>query len=404
MYVITEAARGWCGADRGGGARRARATTCGPMRHAKRRRVMGRGQYGCVVDASDAGAVKIVEVDKTDNLQGLFFDREVESLRRVDHDNVVKMLGWGKSDYMDMGRDEGISKVYGFIRMERGGCDVHKWIHDKPLQATLSTRTKLRMIKGLISGMVAIHNAGIVHRDIKPRNIVVCDGRMKFCDFGLAQLDGSPSREARRRAVRELGAYAVVTYPYRAPELEVFQDSGAAMDIWSLACTVYEILTKTLLMRVTAPNYVDHTLEAVGAENYALRSDVEYGRKTLVDAARETGRVQGGLLYAMVERGIFEHRASTIRYIANAAEGAPHGELARCYEAATTWARCAIKAETRGTDTRVAVRIATARERLPVKHPEYAKVMHVLCDCLEPFPHERLSASTLYEKFRVALE
>lgn len=403
MSVLVQIARGLCGTARGG-ARRPRTTAGGPMRRVKRRKVMGRGEYGCVVDASEDGAIKIVEVDKADESQGLFFDREVESLRRVDHDNVVKILGWGKSDYMEMGREQGMTNVYGFIRMERGGYDVHKWIHDNQLQATLSTNTKLRMIKELISGMVAIHQAGIVHRDIKPKNIVVCGGRMKFCDFGLAQLDGKRSRKARRNEARELGSYAVVTYPYRAPELEVFQDSGAAMDIWSLACTVYEMLTQRLLLNVTARNYTDFQMDAVGAENNNLREAIARGKTTTVEAARETGGVEGGLLFTMVEMGIFEDRAETIRYIANASNNTPHSELARCYEAATTWARSRIRAETRGAETRVAVRIAALRGRLPEKHPEHAKVMRVLCDCLEPFPHERIGARALYEKFRVALE
>lgn len=226
MYILAQAARRWWNAAGGNARTPPPMSTEGETRSRKRRRVLGKGVYGCVIDGKECGAVKIVEEDKNDKLQGLFFDREVESMRRVSHKNVIRMLGWGKSDYMSMGMDEGMKSVYGFIRMEKGGYNVHEWLRDKKLQETLSTKTKMRMIEGLISGLVAIHSAGVVHRDIKPANIVLCDGQMKFCDFGLAQLDGMRARRGSRRVVREVGSYAVVTYLYRAPELEVFQESG----------------------------------------------------------------------------------------------------------------------------------------------------------------------------------
>lgn len=80
-----------------------------------------------------------------------------------------------------------------------------------------------------------MHKKDVVHRDLKPENLLLT-GRstLKLCDFGFTRSVGS-SDEA-------LTDY-VATRWYRSPELLVGEPYGKALDIWSIGCIVYEMLT-----------------------------------------------------------------------------------------------------------------------------------------------------------------
>ena len=91
----------------------------------------------------------------------------------------------------------------------------------------------------ILRGLKPIHAAGVLHRDIKPSNLLVnanCD--LKICDFGLAR---SMARHTRRDL--QLTEY-VATRWYRAPEIMLSSRSYTkAVDIWSVGCTLFEMLT-----------------------------------------------------------------------------------------------------------------------------------------------------------------
>ncbi len=84
----------------------------------------------------------------------------------------------------------------------------------------------------LLSGIEAAHRSGIVHRDVKPSNVMVLeDGSVKLADFGIASVKGHPSITATGLVLGSPG--------YMAPEQAQGQRSGPAADLWALGATLY---------------------------------------------------------------------------------------------------------------------------------------------------------------------
>ena len=89
----------------------------------------------------------------------------------------------------------------------------------------------------IAEGLAAAHEAGIVHRDVKPANIIVTDdGGLKICDFGTAQMQGSTAG-----LVDHFGRMG--SPRFMAPEQFAEQPTGPHTDLYALGCTLYTLLT-----------------------------------------------------------------------------------------------------------------------------------------------------------------
>ncbi len=186
---------------------------------------LGAGAMGRVSLALDRNTGELVAVKRLHEaiaLQGgARLRREFRALERIEHPNVLKVLGFG---------DE-----YGlpFLVMEYvRGTDLSDWLETKPEQSEI-----LRVFAGVASALSAVHAQGIVHRDLKPENIrVTQDSEAKLMDFGLAKsLQGSV-------ALTRAGA-VVGTVLYMAPE----QCRGAQLDyradLYALGAVLFSALT-----------------------------------------------------------------------------------------------------------------------------------------------------------------
>ena len=168
-------------------------------------------------------AVKIVEPDPEDPEIGLRFRREGRAAARLSHPNIVRVY--------DAGEDELDGNGVSYIVMEYvPGGDFKDMMERNGLlpEAMLS-----RVGADVASGLAHAHERGIVHRDVKPRNVLIDDrGSPKLADFGIARaLDATTSHN---RAESYLGTAA-----YSSPEQLKGERVTAKSDVYSLGATLY---------------------------------------------------------------------------------------------------------------------------------------------------------------------
>lgn len=193
--------------------------------------LLGQGAMGRVYLAQDPllkrrVAIKVVAENGSDQEHALErFQREAEISARLNHPNIITVY--------DVGEDEGVGP---FLAMEFvDGVSLARLIREKRLDA----ETILRLMLQAAHALTAAAKGDIVHRDVKPENILVSqDGRLKLMDFGIAN-------QADQTRLTALGT-VVGTPSYTAPELLMGGEATAATDRYALAVTAYECFTGTL--------------------------------------------------------------------------------------------------------------------------------------------------------------
>jgi len=196
---------------------------------------MSHGAYGIVCSAEDEVEGQQVAVKK---IEGVFEHititkrtlRELRILRHLQHENLVQI----KSIFIPHTKAT-FEDIY-----------VVSELMETDLASTLRSSQPLSddhcqfFLYQILRGMKYVHSAEVIHRDLKPRNLLVnsnCD--LKICDFGLARV-----RFSDRTWVCPMTEY-VCTRWYRAPEvLCSWTDYSTAIDIWSIGCILAELLIR----------------------------------------------------------------------------------------------------------------------------------------------------------------
>ncbi|MFG3255886.1 Stk1 family PASTA domain-containing Ser/Thr kinase [Streptomyces sp. NPDC048172] len=150
------------------------------------------------------------------------FIREAKSAARLAHPNVVGVF------------DQGTDGTYVYLAMEYvSGCTLRDVLRDR---GALQPRAALDILEPILAALGAAHRAGLVHRDMKPENVLIGDdGRVKVADFGLVRAVDSQSGVTTDSI---LG-----TVSYLAPEQIEHGAADTRTDLYACGVMLYEMLT-----------------------------------------------------------------------------------------------------------------------------------------------------------------
>ena len=192
-------------------------------------RMLGRGAMGVIYQAHDPDidrrvAIKLIRADllEGDEKQDFIerFRREAQAAGRVVHPNIVAIYDFAMHDgnpFLAMELVEGISLAMALHQNGRFASD-----------------DAVAMMVQVLDALDCAHGAGVVHRDVKPANILLTAGnRVKITDFGIARFDGAN--------LTQHGAM-VGTPSYMSPEQCMGETVDARTDVFSAGAVLYEML------------------------------------------------------------------------------------------------------------------------------------------------------------------
>ncbi|MEU4211436.1 Stk1 family PASTA domain-containing Ser/Thr kinase [Streptomyces sp. NPDC026206] len=150
------------------------------------------------------------------------FIREAKSVARLDHPNVVSVF------------DQGTDGRYVYLAMEYvAGCTLRDVLRER---GALQPRAALDVLEPVLAALGAAHLAGLVHRDMKPENVLIGDdGRVKVADFGLV-------RAVDTNTTTSTGS-VLGTVSYLAPEQIEHGTADPRADVYACGVVLYEMLT-----------------------------------------------------------------------------------------------------------------------------------------------------------------
>ncbi|PAA65599.1 hypothetical protein BOX15_Mlig004887g1 [Macrostomum lignano] len=217
-------------------------------------KAIGYGAFGVVWAVTDPRDGQKLAIKKIPNVfQNIIAAkrayRELNFLHRLRHENIVSIVGVLEESNFP-------HEIY--LLCDLMQTDLHKIIVSP--QSLSVDHVKIFLYQ-ILRGLKFLHSANILHRDIKPGNLLVnSDCKLKICDFGLARLHDPNSAGGKFLTLE------VVTQYYRAPELLMgAQEYTEAIDIWSAGCILAELLSRSILFQASSPlSQLDLILDLLG--------------------------------------------------------------------------------------------------------------------------------------------
>ena len=190
--------------------------------------VAGRGGMGVVYRATELSlgrpvALKLLPPDRAGDREFRErFQRESRMAAAIDHPNVIPVYAAGEHD----------GSLYLVMRYV-AGTDLHALLRD---EGELDPARAAEIVAQVAAALDAAHAAGLVHRDVKPANVLLAGDHAYLSDFGLTRLAGSET------SLTESGRW-MGTVEYSSPEQLRGERTDARADVYSLGCVLYAALT-----------------------------------------------------------------------------------------------------------------------------------------------------------------
>lgn len=244
---------------------------------------LGRGGMGIVYEAEQVSMGRTVALKvlypsfaPTENAAERF-RREAQATGRLQHTNIVQIYGMGCDEgrwYYAMERVRGrslaaiLDDAWEARQTAPPPAARHKRrVDSTPFSSGAGDRTAYARVAltfaGLAEGLAAAHAAGVIHRDVKPSNLMLDEkGTLKVLDFGLAAFQREPQQLT-------LTGDLVGTPAYMSPEQATGGEVDGRTDVWALGVTLYETLTLRLPFDAADP--LQTVRAVVGTEPVAPR-------------------------------------------------------------------------------------------------------------------------------------
>lgn len=234
--------------------------------------LLGVGGMGTVYKARQTKldrlvALKIIRPDSAEDAAfAERFNREAKTLAKLNHPNIVGVHDFGEINVSAIGDCENPNtRLYYFVMEYVDGPNLRELLLEKQLHPDQA----LAIVPQICDALEFAHNEGVVHRDVKPENILIDSrGRVKIADFGLAKLS-----ERSAESFTLTGTHQVMGTPrYMAPEqMEGSRSVDCRADIYSLGVVFYELLTGELPMGQFEPPSVKSGVD-VRLDSVVLRA------------------------------------------------------------------------------------------------------------------------------------
>ncbi len=239
-------------------------------------RTLGAGGMGIVYEAEQERpkrrvALKVLSHALVARRMFQRFDLEAQVLARLQHPNIAQIFDTGTL------RSDGRDRPYLVMELVEG----------EPLtryadRSKLNVRQRLELILAVCEGVEHAHQRGVIHRDLKPGNILVDKtGRPKILDFGIARVTNA---DVRVTTLHTSAGQMIGTLPYMSPEQVRGQSDEVDIraDVYALGVILFQLLTGELPLDLSGRTVIEAARiiaetdpPALGTVNRSLRGDLE---------------------------------------------------------------------------------------------------------------------------------